>query len=128
MGFAFDVSPDGHYLLTLIAAGEKAGIYEVSVGDRNCTSLLPGVVTFGLTFAKDGKSSVYAIPSERDVAIYRQNWQDGKLIGQPRVPLRLPFAFPLVTGGNAYDVSRDLGTVICARPGGHADLYYLGNK
>jgi len=42
--------------------------------------------------------------------------------------LKLPFAFPLVTSGNAYDFSRDLSIVAYARPGGHAELYYLGNK
>jgi hypothetical protein len=41
----------------------------------------------------------------------------------PRVALKLPFAFPLLSGGNGYDdFSRDLSTVVYARPGGHADL------
>ena len=39
--------------------------------------------------------------------------------------LKLPFAFPLISGGNAYDFSRDLATVVYARPSGHADLYFL---
>jgi hypothetical protein len=42
--------------------------------------------------------------------------------------LKLPFSFPLVTGGNAYDFSRGLTTVVYARPGGHADLYLLNEK
>jgi hypothetical protein len=62
------------------------------------------------------------------VTIYRQNWQPGKLAGQPQVALKLPFAFPLVSGGNAYDFARDLSTVVYARPGGHADLYLLSQK
>jgi hypothetical protein len=90
--------------------------------------LLPGVVTFGLNFASDGKSFQYAVPSSRDVTIYRQKWQAGKLIGQPQVALKLPFAFPLTSGGNAYDFTRDLSTVVYARPGGHADLYLLSQK
>jgi Tol biopolymer transport system component/tRNA A-37 threonylcarbamoyl transferase component Bud32 len=127
-GYAFDIAPGGDYLLNLIAFGDKAGIYEYSLEDHKCTSLLPGVVTFGLNFAADGKSFLYAVPSRHDVTIYQQNWQAGKLIGQPSVALKLPFAFPLLNGGNAYDFSRDLTTVVYARPGGHADLYLLTQK
>ena len=127
-GFAFDVAPGGKYLLTLVGAGERNGIYEFSFADKKCTSLLPGVVTFGVSFAPDGKSFTYAVPSQRDVTIYRQGWQDGKLIGQPQVALKLPFAFPLLAGGNAYDYSRDLSTVVYARVSGHADLYLMSQK
>jgi hypothetical protein len=127
-GFTWDVAPGGQYLLSLIAGGDKAGIYEYSISERKCTSLLPGVITFGLLFDRDGKSFLYAVPSRRDVTIYRQNWQSGKLIGQPQVALKLPFSFPLISGGNAYDFARDLSVVVYARPGGHADLYLLSQK
>jgi hypothetical protein len=46
----------------------------------------------------------------------------------PLLTEALPFAFPLVSGGNAYDFSRDLSTVVYARPGGQADLYLLSQK
>ena len=127
-GFAFDVTPGGQYLLGVVASGEKIGINEFSMPDRKCIPLLPGVTTFGLLFARDGKSFLYAVPSRHEVTIYRQPWQDGKLIGQPQVASKLPFAFPLVSGGHAYDFSRDLSTVVYARPGGHADLYLLSQK
>jgi serine/threonine protein kinase/WD40 repeat protein len=127
-GFAFDLSPDGQFLLNLIANGEKAGIYEYSLADRKCIALLPGVVTFGLLYDRDGKSFLYAVPSRYDATIYRQNWQAGRVIGPPQVALKLPFAFPLVSAGNAYDFSRDLSTVVYARPAGHADLYLLSQK
>jgi dipeptidyl aminopeptidase/acylaminoacyl peptidase len=127
-GLAFDVAPDGEFLLTLIPRGDKAGIYEYSLKEKKCTSLLPGVVTFGLNIAPDGKSFLYAVPSRNDVTIYRQNWQAGKTVGQPQVALKLPFAFPLESGGNAYDFARDLSTVVYARPGGHADLYLLSQR
>ena len=43
--------------------------------------------------------------------------------------LRVPFALPtFYAGGNAYDFSRDLSTVVYAHPGGHADLYLLSQK
>jgi hypothetical protein len=57
--------------------------------------------------------------------IYRQPWRDGKLVGAAQVALKVPFVFPLVYHGNAYDFSRDLSTIVYARPGGHADLYLL---
>jgi serine/threonine protein kinase/Tol biopolymer transport system component len=127
-GLAFDISPDGKFLLNLLDQGETLGIYQYSLVDRKCTSLLPGVVTFGIVFDAAGKSFLYAVPSRHDVTIYRQNWQDGKVMGQPQVALKLPFAFPLLSGGNGYDFSRDLSTVVYARPGGHADLYRLTQK
>jgi serine/threonine protein kinase len=127
-GSAFDVALGGKYLLTEIPAGEKVGIYEFSLSDKKCVSLLPGVVTFGILSAPDGKSFLYAVPSQREVTIYRQPWRDGKLLGPTQVALKLPFAFPLLSGGNAYDFSRDLSTVVYARPGGHADLYRLSTK
>jgi len=124
-GFVFDVSSDGKYLISLIAVGDKIGIYAFSLVDRSCTRLVPGVVTFGLNIEKDGKSFLYALPGKKDVTIYRQKWEAGKAVGEPQVALKLPFAFPLVAGGNAYDFSRDLATVVYARPSGHADLYLL---
>jgi Tol biopolymer transport system component len=127
-GLTFEAMPGGDYLLTEIASGEKRGIYEFSVASRTCTPLVPGAVTFGLVRAPDGKSFAYAVPGTRDVTIYRQNWQNGKAIGTPQVALKLPFAFPLVAGGNAYDFSEDLTTVVYARPNAHADLYLLTQK
>jgi hypothetical protein len=43
--------------------------------------------------------------------------------------LKVPFAFPSdYRNGNAYDFSRDLSTIVYARPGGHPDLYLLSQK
>jgi hypothetical protein len=127
-GFVFAVAPGGKYLLTLLGGGAKIGIYQLSLADLKCTALVAGVVTFGVVYSKDDKSFTYAVPSQHDVPIYRQGWQDGKLIGKPQVVLTLPFAFPLVSGGNAYDYTRDLSTVVYARAGGHADLYLQSRK
>jgi hypothetical protein len=101
--------------------------YEVSVSDRKCIPLLPGVVTlFNATFARDGKSFLYAVASRGEVTIFRQPWREGKIIGALQVALKVPFVFPLE--GKAYDFSRDLSTIVYARPGGHADLYLLSQK
>ena len=123
-GSAYDIDPGGKYLL---AFGENPGIYEVSISERKCTPLLPGV-TSGAIFARDGKSLLYAVASRGEVAVYRQPWQDGKVIGTPQVALKLPFTFNL-NYANSYDFSRDLSTIIYTRPvGGHGDLYLLSQK
>ncbi len=127
-GVVTDIDPEGQYLLGVLPFGEKTGIYEVSISDRKCISLLPGVVTFSATFAGDGKSFLYAVASRGEVTIYRQLWKGGRLIGAPQVALKVPFAFPINYGGNAYFCSRDLSTIVYARPGGHADLYLLSQK
>ncbi len=123
-----DTDPAGRYLLGAVLLGEKTGIYEVSISDRKCIPLLPGVVTWSATFSGDGKSFLYAVASRGEVTIYRQAWKEGKLIGVPQVALKVPFAFALDYNGNAYDFSRDLSTIVYARPGGHADLYLLSQK
>jgi dipeptidyl aminopeptidase/acylaminoacyl peptidase len=124
-----DIDSGGQYLLGFVEQGEKTGIYEVPIADRKCIPLLPGVLTLNLTFARDGKSFLYAVASRGEVAIYRHSWRDGKLIGAPQLALRTPFALPVAyAGGNAFDFSRDLSTIVYARPGGHADLYLLSKK
>jgi len=55
-------------------------------------------MTFGLIAPADGKSFLYAVPGPRDVLIHRQS---GKWLGPPQIALKLPFAFPLATNGNA---------------------------
>jgi len=123
--FAMDASTDGKYLLGVLWEGNEVGIYEISIADRKCTPLLPGVETFYVRFARDNKSFLYAVPGSGEVTFYRQTWREGKVIGKPEVALKLPFAFPLEYQGNAYDISRDLSTLVYARPGGQADLYLL---
>ena len=127
-GVISDVDPGGQYLLGFVLSGEKTGIHEMFISERKCIALLPGVVTYSATFARDGKSFLYAIASRGEVTIYRQPWKDGKTIGAPQVALKVPFVFPLSYKGNAYDFSSDLSTIVYARPGGHADLYLLSQK
>jgi|HubBroStandDraft_1064217.scaffolds.fasta_scaffold03030_4 serine/threonine protein kinase/Tol biopolymer transport system component len=125
----WDADPSGQYLLGVVTHGEKTGIYEVSTADGKCTPLLPSVATQTAVFALDGKSFLYAVASRGEITIYRQPWRDGKPIGVAQAALKVPFAFSLdYASGNAYDFSRDLSTVVYARPGGHADLYLLSQK
>jgi Tol biopolymer transport system component/predicted Ser/Thr protein kinase len=124
-----DADPSGQYLLFVIDVGEKIGIYQVSIADQKCISLLPGVSTPHAIFARDGKSFLYAVASRGEVTIYRQPWKDGKTIGPPQVGLNVPFAFPLThANGRGYFFSSDLSTIVYAHPGGHADLYLLSQK
>ena len=128
-GMLTDADPAGHYLLSLVLFGEKIGIYELSLSDKQCTALLPGVSTIAATFASDGRSFLYAVASRGEVTIYRQPWRNGKTIGAPQVAWKIPFAFPLnYRSGNGYDFSRDLSFLVYARPGGHAGLYLLNQK
>jgi Tol biopolymer transport system component len=120
-----DVSRDGNYLLCVVYFGSKAGIYQVSLADKRLISLLRGVETLIAKFAPDGRSFLYAVGVRGEVVFHRQGWRDGRLQGTPQVALRLPFAFPLLYQGNAFDFSPDLSTIVYARPGGSADLYLM---
>jgi hypothetical protein len=104
------------------------GVHEVSISERKCIPLLPGV-TSGAIFARDGKSLLYAVAVRGEVAVYRQPWKDSRVIGTPQVALKLPFTFPAgYWNGSSYDFSRDLSTIVYERPGGQADLYLLSQK
>ena len=46
----FDVDPGERYLLGAFPGGESAGIYEVSIPDRKCIPLVPGVETIDVMF------------------------------------------------------------------------------
>ena len=127
-GFAMDSSPDGKYLLMSMMYGDKLGIFELSVGDKKCTPLVPNVVTFLPRISSDGKSILYTVSTRGEVALYRVPWLDGKVTGTPQTVLKLPFAFAQRYGGNSYDVARDLSKIVYIRPGGQFDLYLLSKN
>ncbi|HXZ13614.1 MAG TPA: protein kinase [Candidatus Sulfotelmatobacter sp.] len=127
-GVITDATPDSRYLLALHSRGEAAGIYEISLADKKCLTLVPGVTTLSAVFAADGKSFLYAVASRGEVTIYRQPWRDGRLAGPVQEALKVPFAFSLTYGGTSYAIARDLSTIVYARPGGQADLYLLSQK
>jgi serine/threonine protein kinase len=128
-GAVWDASPDGKYLLTSLgAANELPGISEFSLADRKCIPLVPELTTLIVHFSADGKSILYLGASRGETTIYRQPWHDGKITGPAQAALKLPFAFRQGYSGNAYDFSKDLSTIVYARPAGHADLYLLSQK
>ena len=124
-GFMIDVSPDGNYLLMTTLSGDKLGIYEMSLSDKKCVSLVPGVSTFFPQFSRDGKSFDYTVSARGEVALYRVPWSNGKASGTAQLVWKLPFSFPQSYGGNAYDVSHDLSKIVYVRPGGQYDIYLL---
>jgi len=127
-GSVRDISSDGKYLLTSEITGDKTGIFELSIADRRCTAVLPGVMTFFPRFSADGKSILYAVSSRGEVVVNRLAWNDGKAAGSPLPVLKLPFAFPQGYGGNAYDIAPDLSRIVYVRPGGQFDFYLLSRK
>jgi serine/threonine protein kinase len=123
--YAMEPTPDGKYMLGVVLSGKDVGIYEVSLNDRKRISLLPGVETFMVRMSNDKKAFLYAVAGKGEILLYRQEWQDGKIIGEPKLAMKLPFAFPLQLFGNAYDFSPDLSTSVYAHANGQADFYKL---
>jgi Tol biopolymer transport system component len=124
--FAMEATPDGKYLLGIVFMGAETGIYEVSLADRKRISLLPGIETFMLRMAADGKAFLYAVEARGEIIFFRQEWADGKRIGEPRIALKLPFAFPILSfAGNTYDFSPDLSMIVYVKSGGYQDLYFM---
>jgi hypothetical protein len=127
-GAVWDSSPDGRYLLSSNLGTEELGISQLSLTDLKCTVLRPGISVLMVHFSSDGKSIVYMTASHGETTIYRQPWRDGKLTGPAQPAMKLAFAFQQGYSGNAYDLSKDLSTVVYARPRGQADLYLLSRK
>ena len=90
--------------------------------------LVPGVASLVVRTSPDGKSFLYPAASHGETILSRQPWKDGKITGPAQMALKLPFAFRQDYGGNAYDFSPDLSTIVYARPGGQANLYLLSQK
>ena len=123
-----DTSSDGKYLLTAGGPAGGVGVYQISLNDGKCSALMPELVTLIIHASQDGKSILYLTASHGETSIYRQPWHDGKLGGAAQVAIKLPFAFRQGYGGNAYDFSKDLSTIVYARPGGQADLYLSSQR
>src|SRR5207245_903874 len=115
-----DASPDGKYLFLAGGPGGGAGVSQISLSDGKCTALMPELATLIIHSSQDGKSILYLTASHGETSIYRQPWHDGKLAGAAQVAIKFPFAFRQGYGGNAYDFSKDLSTIVYARPGGQA--------
>jgi serine/threonine protein kinase len=127
-GTAVDLSPDHKFIIGTSLWSEHPGIYQYSLADKKCTTLKSGITTYIAYFAEDGRSFIYSLASNGQTTIYRQPWRNGTPIGSPVPALKLPFALREDYMGNAFIVSRDLSTIVYARPSGHDDLYLLSQK
>ena len=125
---ALALSPDHKFIISTALWGENPGLFQYSVADKECTALKTGVTTYLGMFSNDGKSFLYSLASHGQTTIFRQPWHNGIAVGSPVPALKLPFALREDYGGNAFVVSRDLSSVVYARPGGHDDLYFLSQK
>jgi len=127
-GYAQDISSDGRHLLSGNGPGGGKGIYDFSLTNNKCIPLLPDVAALVIHFSPDARYILYLMALRGETMIYRQPWHDGKLTGPVQTVMKLPFSFPQGYFGNAYDFSKDLSTLVYARPGGQADLYLLSEN
>jgi serine/threonine protein kinase len=127
-GYVFSSSQDGRNFLFGFLFGSKTGVYSMSISDKKCVPLIPGLASFFVSFANDGRSLLYTVSSSGEVVVYRRPWKDGQFMGPAQVALKVPFAFRQDYGGNAYTFSSDLSTIVFTRPSGQADLYLLNQK
>jgi len=127
-GMAADLSPDHKFIISTIIWGENPGLFQYSIADKKCATLKAGIATYQAMYSADGKSFLYSLAANGQTTIFRQPLHNGALAGAPVPALKLPFTLREDYGGNAFAVSRDLSSVVFARPGGHDDLYLLSQK
>lgn len=131
-GYATDISSDGKYLVSgganQSAPGKGNILYLISVANSSCTPIASVPPIFLSHLSPDNKSILYAAASHGDMVIFRQPLEGGQTGKTAQPVMKLPFAFRQGYAGNAYDFSKDLSTIVYARPSGHADLYYLSQR
>jgi serine/threonine protein kinase len=125
---AVDSSPDHRFIIGTVLWGENPGLFQYSIADKKCTTLKSGITTFLAMYSPEGKSYLYSLASHGETTIFRQPWRNGTPIGSPVPALKLPFALREDYDGNAFAVSRDLSSLVYARPAAHDDLYFLSQK
>jgi Tol biopolymer transport system component len=122
--YPIDVSPDGRNIIG--ATWKDSHIVQLSVATKEETMLVPDASTSMVRVSEDGKSFIYAIEGGKETIFYRQDWENGKPIGEPEVAVKVPFPlYSEVLGKNSYDFSRDLSTIVYSKPNQQADLYLL---
>jgi len=125
---AVDLSPDQKFIISTEIWTELSGISQYSVEDKKCSTLKPGIATYLAMYGNDGKSFYYSVASNGQTIVFRQPWHNGTPTGAAVPALKLPFALREDYNGNAFVVSRDLSSVVYARPGAHQDLFLLAQQ
>ena len=119
-----DTSPDGKYLIGPLNVGKQIGVYEFDLAAKKMIQLVPDVATILVRRGLDGKSFIYAVQEGKQVTLYRQGWEDGKIVGTAEA-IKVPFVFSFAINGNAYDFARDLSTIVYSRPVHNSYIYAL---
>ena len=114
-------SPDQKSLYASTFSMSAYEIWKWNVGDSQPEKLSDNCC-WALDADPGGQYLIGFVPSGERTGIYEFS------IPAAGLALKVPFVFPMMYDGNAYDFSRDLSTVVYARPGGHADLYLLSQK
>jgi Tol biopolymer transport system component len=123
-----DISADGKFLLGIGNRADNLGINLISVDDKKSTVIVEEVNSLNAYFAKDGKSILYTTATPEEITIHSLPWENGKVTGTVRVAQKIAPKFPLVFYGNAFDFTKDLSTLVYAKPMFNADVYLLSYK
>jgi Tol biopolymer transport system component len=123
-----DISADGKFLIGIGNRSDNLGINQISVDDKKSTVVVEELNSLNAYFAKDGKSILYTTATPEEITIYSLPWENGKVTGPPVVAQKIAPKFPLVYYGNAFDFTKDLSTLVYARPSVNADIYLLSYK
>ncbi len=129
--FPVHATPEDKYLLGSCRLPDRSpGICGYSLDEGECIQVLPGVSSEILTIVPDGRTLLYAISGRGETIFYKAALNEGKVVGPPEVALRVPVLFPPWLGyfGIGFKFTRDLSTIVYARPAGQADLYFLGTR
>jgi Tol biopolymer transport system component len=127
-GMIVDLSPDQNFTINTDLWTENSGLYQYSFADKKCMPLKRGIATYIAMFSGDGKAFYYSLASNGQTTIFRQPWRNGAPVGSPVPALKLPFALREDYAGNAFVVSRDLSSIVYARPGGHQDFFLMSRQ
>ena len=122
-----DVSPDGNYIAGPVLWGSNPGLYQYSLRDKKCTALKPGLASYFVLYARDGKSFLFENTIHGQTSIFREPLRNGEATGEPQRVLTFPFAVREDFAGNASTISEDLSVIVYARPNGQEDLFFLAN-
>ncbi|HEY7535415.1 MAG TPA: hypothetical protein VH878_05670, partial [Thermodesulfobacteriota bacterium] len=123
-----DSSPDYRYL---VGGGEfenSNGIGLFSIQDKKTRVLIEDVNSLNIYFSDDGKAILYTVASPQEITFYSLPFENGRVTGEPHLLRKVAPKFPLIYRGNAFDYTRDLSTLVYARPTAQADVYLLSYK
>lgn len=123
-----DITNDGKYLLGVRDLSDNPGIYQISVSDQKATLINENANSLTTYFSEDNKAIIYTLATPEEITIYKLPWENGKVMGSPQIAKKIAPEFPLMYRGNAFDFTRDLSTLVYAKPSAQADIYLLSYK